>query len=68
MFTRPLFSTADMIEQHLLLDELADLVDAGHVVTMATTRLTGIDASTLREAHGIVEDRTVIGKVVISRS
>lgn len=68
MFTRSLFSTPDMIEQHLLLDQLADLVDAGHVMTTATTRLTGIDAATLREAHGLVEAGTIIGKVVIARS
>lgn len=68
MFTRTLFSTPDMVEQHRLLDTVADLVDAGRVVTTATTRLTGIDAATLREAHGIVEAGTVIGKVVIARS
>ena len=33
MFVRPIFHTSDMLAQHLLLDEVADLVDAGVIRT-----------------------------------
>jgi NADPH2:quinone reductase len=66
MFTRPLFGTADMVEQHRLLNEVADLVDAGRIQTTATTELGPIDAQTLREAHRQVESARTIGKVVIA--
>lgn len=35
MFTRSLYQTADMIEQHRLLERVSDLVDAG---VLKTTR------------------------------
>ncbi|MEM1061060.1 MAG: zinc-binding alcohol dehydrogenase family protein, partial [Planctomycetota bacterium] len=35
MFARPLFGTPDMIEQHRLLNRVADLVDAGRLRTTA---------------------------------
>ncbi len=50
-----------------ILDELARLVDAGLIRTTATRRLEGIDAATLREAHALVEDGSMIGKVVLAR-
>ncbi len=65
MFTRSLFETADMAEQGDLLDEIADLVDAGRLRTTLTERLSPIDASTLRRAHAMVESAAMRGKVVL---
>ncbi|WP_343617099.1 zinc-binding alcohol dehydrogenase family protein [Novosphingobium sp.] len=65
MFTRSMFRTADMIEQHRLLNEVSELVDAGALVTTLTNRLAPIDAATVREAHQLIEDSTSIGKTVI---
>ncbi|MDP4334559.1 zinc-binding alcohol dehydrogenase family protein [Curtobacterium sp. A7_M15] len=66
MFARSLHGAADMVEQHRILDEVADLVDAGRIRGTATTVLRPITADTLRQAHGLVESGRVIGKVVVS--
>jgi NADPH:quinone reductase len=65
MFTRSMFATADMGEQGRVLDELADLVDAGRIRTTVTRRLGPICARTLREAHTQIESGTTIGKLVL---
>ncbi|WP_308491071.1 zinc-binding alcohol dehydrogenase family protein [Microbacterium terrisoli] len=65
MFTRPLEQTADMIEQHRLLNTVADLVDSGRIRTTATRTLTPISAATLREAHELVEAGRTVGKIVL---
>lgn len=66
MFTRPQFTTLDIARQHDILKETAHLVDLGLIRTTATKELTPINASTLREAHGLIEAGRTIGKVVIS--
>lgn len=65
MFGRAMYQTADMIEQHRLLNEVAALVDAGRVVSTMTERLSPISAATLREAHARVEAGTARGKIVL---
>ncbi|WP_232276687.1 zinc-binding alcohol dehydrogenase family protein [Paenibacillus sp. 481] len=65
MFTRPMYNTLDMIEQHKLLNAVADLVDAGKVKTTVTERLTPINASNLRLAHAKLEIGRTIGKIVL---
>ncbi|WP_321490178.1 zinc-binding alcohol dehydrogenase family protein [uncultured Hyphomonas sp.] len=65
MFTRSMFNTADMIEQHKLLDEISHLVDEGVLRTTRTQTLSPIDASTLMEAHRLVESGKSIGKTVL---
>lgn len=65
MFTRPLQQTPDMIEQHRLLNMVADLVDQGRIHTTATMTLTPISPEKLREAHAAVENGRTVGKVVV---
>ncbi|MCK0207109.1 zinc-binding alcohol dehydrogenase family protein [Starkeya koreensis] len=65
MFTRPLFGTPDMIRQHELLNEVADLVDAGLLRTTLRRNLGTINAANLREAHALLESGRSIGKVVL---
>ncbi|MBR0671048.1 zinc-binding alcohol dehydrogenase family protein [Neoroseomonas soli] len=65
MFTRPIFGTPDMIEQHRLLDAVADLVDHGRIRHTMTRNLGPMTAERLREAHALVESGTMIGKVVL---
>ena len=65
MFTRSMYETADMDEQHKLLNELAELVDAGIVKTTMTERLEPIHAANLRLAHQKVEQGKMIGKIVL---
>ncbi len=65
MFTRPMFGTPDMTEQHRLLDAVADLVDHGRIRHTMTRNLGPMTAARLREAHALVESGTMIGKVVL---
>ncbi|MDE1993961.1 MAG: zinc-binding alcohol dehydrogenase family protein, partial [Rhizobiaceae bacterium] len=66
MFTRPLFNTADMIEQHKLLTKIAELVDAGTIRTTLTETLGTINAANLKKAHALVESGKMKGKVVLA--
>lgn len=65
MFTRSLFGTGDMIGQHLLLNEVASLVDAGLVRTTLAERFGSINASNLKRAHALIESGKARGKVVL---
>jgi NADPH:quinone reductase len=66
MFTRPLFQPPDMVEQHELLNRVADMVDEGTIRTTLTQQLGPINAATLREAHAMVEEGRMVGKVVVA--
>lgn len=66
MFTRPLFNTADMIEQHKLLTKVAELVDAGKIRSTLTETAGTINAANLKKAHALVETGKMKGKVVLS--
>lgn len=66
MFTRPLYETKDLIRQHDLLNEVADLLDAGLLRTTLRQDLGPITAESLRQAHTIVESGRSIGKIVLT--
>jgi len=65
MFTRALFETPDMIEQHALLDATADLVERGVVKTTLGQHAGKINAANLRSAHQALEEGHVTGKLVL---
>ena len=65
MFTRSLYQTADMIEQHRLLDRVANLVDDGRVRATTTKTLRPINAENLRAAHQLIETTRTAGKIVL---
>lgn len=64
MFTRAIHKTPDMIAQHNLLNEVADLVDAGAIRHTMTKKLGRIEAAHILEGHALVESGTMIGKAV----
>lgn len=66
MFTRSMFETDDMVEQHRLLSEVARLVDDGTLRTTSDTTYGEITAATLRQAHAFIERGRAIGKVVLA--
>jgi NADPH2:quinone reductase len=66
MFTRSSFETEDMIEQHRILDRVAEMVDTGRLRTTLHETLTGMTAANHRQAHRLVEARKMIGKVAIT--
>ena len=65
MFTRSTFRTPDMIAQHELLDEVAGLVEAGVLKGTMKQNLGRICAANLRQAHKLLEQGHVIGKLVL---
>ena len=65
MFTRPMFGTPDMIEQHRLLNEVSNLVDSGQIRTTAGQVVGVIHAANLRKAHAQIESGRAIGKLVL---
>lgn len=64
MFARPEHRTVDMAVQHELLCRVADLVDAGELVTTANRHEGTIDAANLRSAHAHQESGRAVGKTV----
>ncbi len=65
MFTRSMYETDDMIEQHNLLNRVAGLVDAGTIKTTFNKVLEPINAANLKAAHAEIEGRHAIGKIVL---
>jgi zinc-binding alcohol dehydrogenase family protein len=65
MFTRSMYETDDMIEQHHLLNRVAELVDAGTIKTTSNKVLKPINAKNLKSAHAEIEGRHAIGKIVL---
>lgn len=65
MFTRPRFQAPDMIEQHRLLNQVADWLDAGRLKGTLRETLSPINAANLRVAHAKLESGTTIGKLVL---
>ncbi|MBA4246112.1 MAG: zinc-binding alcohol dehydrogenase family protein [Pseudomonas sp.] len=65
MFTRSLYQTEDMIEQHRLLQRVAELVDSGVLKTTLGEHFGRIDAANLRRAHALLESGKAKGKIVL---
>jgi zinc-binding alcohol dehydrogenase family protein len=66
MFTRSMFETADMIEQHRLLTDVARLVDQKVLVTTVGESFGRINADNVARAHAMLESGSMIGKIVLS--
>jgi len=66
MYTRSLYGTPDMIEQHRILEEVSQLVDAGLLAATLTDTVTPINAANLKRVHGIVESGKAVGKIVLT--
>lgn len=65
MYTRSMFHTHDMLAQHRILDEVADLVDAGALRGTMREHYGPINAANLRRAHAQLESGSTIGKIVL---
>jgi NADPH:quinone reductase len=66
MFTRSLFKTYDMVEQHHLLNTVTNLIDNKRIKTTITDLFTPINAENLRKAHKKVESGNTIVEIVLS--
>ncbi|MFH6968132.1 zinc-binding alcohol dehydrogenase family protein [Flavobacterium sp. FlaQc-28] len=65
MYTRSMFQTEDMIEQHNILNKIADLLDEGILKTTLNETLIGLTADNLKKAHQLLESGKTIGKIAI---
>jgi len=65
MFTRSSFQTPDMIGQHHLLNDLADLIDKGVLRTTLDQTFGTINAANLKRAHALLESGKSRGKIVL---
>lgn len=65
MYTRSLYQTTDMIEQHRLLNRVSQLIDDGVLKTTLGEHFGRIDAANLRRAHALLESGTARGKIVL---
>jgi len=66
MFTRSMYQTEDMIEQHQLLTRIAEWADRLMIQSTLTETLSPINAANLRTAHAKVEAGHMIGKLVLT--
>lgn len=65
MFARSMYETADMQQQHALLEEVAALVDAGVLRSTLGEHFGSINAANLRRAHALLESAKAKGKIVL---
>ena len=65
MFTRSSFQTPDMIAQHHLLNDVADLLDKGVLRTTLDQTFGTINATNMKRAHALLESGKSRGKIVL---
>lgn len=65
MFARSSFQTPDMIAQHHLLNDVADLIDKGVLRTTLAETFGTINAANLKRAHALLESGKSRGKIVL---
>ena len=65
MFTRSMFQTEDMIEQHNILNKVSELIDSKTIKTTLGENFGTINAKNLRKAHAFLETGKAKGKIVL---
>jgi zinc-binding alcohol dehydrogenase family protein len=65
MFTRAMYKTPDMIEQHHILCEVSRLLDEGILQSTLKETISPINAENIRNAHQKLENGEMMGKLVV---
>lgn len=65
MYTRSMYNTPDIARQGEILEATAKLLDAGKITTTLNKTLQGLSVETLTEAHQLVLEGHMRGKVVM---
>lgn len=65
MFTRSMFQTEDMDEQHKLLNKVSELLDSGALLSTVNKHMGALTVDHLRAAHEFQESGRAIGKTVL---
>ncbi|MBL1321245.1 MAG: zinc-binding alcohol dehydrogenase family protein [Methylophaga sp.] len=66
MFTRSMFKTSDMIEQHHLLNTIAQLLDEGEITSTLTEVIGPLNIDNIELAHKQLLSGTTIGKLALT--
>ncbi|MFW5447278.1 MAG: zinc-binding alcohol dehydrogenase family protein [Methylophagaceae bacterium] len=66
MFTRSMFKTKDMIEQHHLLNTIAQLLDDGEIISTLTETLGPLTIDNIELAHKQLLSGSTIGKLALT--
>ena len=66
MFTRPMFKTDDMIAQHHLLNDIAQLLDDGILISTLTNTIGPMTSATISDAHQQLLSGTTLGKLALT--
>ncbi|WP_163831546.1 zinc-binding alcohol dehydrogenase family protein [Spartinivicinus ruber] len=66
MFTRPMFNTLDMVQQHHILQQISKLTDEGIIRSTLTETMNGLNVDTFKLAHQKIESGKMIGKLVVT--
>jgi NADPH:quinone reductase-like Zn-dependent oxidoreductase len=65
MFARAIFATADMLEQHQLLNCGANAIDTGRIRTTLSEALNPSNTDNIRTARALIETAQAMGKIVV---
>jgi zinc-binding alcohol dehydrogenase family protein len=65
MFTRSLFKTSDLINQHYLLDRVSELIEKGLIKSTLNKLLYGLDPQNFEALHKLIKSGNSIGKAVV---
>jgi zinc-binding alcohol dehydrogenase family protein len=65
VFTRPLFATADLASQGAILNQIAQLLDAGAIEPPLIRQLGAINAANLKKAHSLLENGASGERIVL---
>lgn len=66
MTTRIKYDTEDKIRAHEILQEASKMFDSGKLRCTLTKTMSPINATNLKEAHKLIEDKHMIGKLVLT--
>ncbi|WP_074410299.1 zinc-binding alcohol dehydrogenase family protein [Aquimarina megaterium] len=66
MYTRSMYQTEDMIEQHHILNKIAALLDNNKIKSTLNSTLDGFTTENFKEAHQKLESGKTIGKIAIT--
>ncbi|GAM56732.1 zinc-containing alcohol dehydrogenase [Vibrio ishigakensis] len=65
MYTRSMFETEDMAQQHEILNKVASMIDSGELKTTLGEHFGTINAENLKRAHALIEKMQARGKIVL---
>jgi len=66
MFTRPMFTTNDMIAQHHLLNTISQLLDEGKLKSTLTENIGPLSTENIDKAHQQLIDGSITGKLAMT--